>query len=99
MLRLIATNISRIGSISQLILNNFDKSTNYYQQINVVKSLAGMLKIRQEDNLSVILLQMIRNIPILPITEALVLEAFVSIDFDSFPNAQQFWSVISQKCL
>ena len=42
---------------------------------------------------------MIRSIPILPITEAFVLEAFVSIDIESLPHAQQFWSVVSQKSL
>jgi hypothetical protein len=73
MLRLIGTNITRIGCVSQLLLNNFDKSDNYYQQINVIKNLATMLKLHHEDHLSVILLQMIRTIPILPITEALVL--------------------------
>ena len=73
MLRLIGANINRIGLVSQLLLNNFDKSDNYYQQINVLKNLAAILKMHQEDHLSVILLQMIRTIPILPITESLVL--------------------------
>jgi len=99
MLRLISANLNRLGLISQLIINNFDKSDNYYQQITVVKHLCNILKTQSNEQFFVILLQMIRSIPILPITEAFVLEAFVSIDIDSLPHAQQFWSVVSQKSL
>jgi hypothetical protein len=68
MLRLISANMNRIGLMSQLILNNFDKSDNYYQKITVVKHLCNILKIQSNEQLFVVLLQMIRKLPVLPIT-------------------------------
>ena len=56
--------------VSQLLIANYEKSQNYYLQLQVVRNfgmlLAGMKNAPEE--LAVIVLQMIRSVPVLPIT-------------------------------
>jgi hypothetical protein len=73
MVQLITINLSRVGLVTHLLLNNYEKSENYYQQITLLKRLGYILKYNSEENLAVILLQMLRSLPVLPITEVLLL--------------------------
>jgi hypothetical protein len=58
-----------------------------------------MLEDMNDEEIAVILLQMLRLVPTLPITEGLMLEALLAIEFDRLPHPQQFWQTVSHKCL
>ena len=52
-----------------------------------------------EEELSVILLQMMRSVPVHAVTEGLLFEALFFVEWDRMPHPQQFWNVVSHKCL
>lgn len=67
-LQLIEINLGRIGMISQIILGNYDRNKNYYQKLNAAKKIGKMLMYSSDEETALLLLQMIKTVPILPIT-------------------------------
>jgi hypothetical protein len=54
--------------ISQIILSNYERNKNYYQKLNAAKKIGKMLMYSSDQETALLLLQMIKAVPILPIT-------------------------------
>ena len=67
-LQLIEINLGRIGMISQIILSNYERNKNYSQNLNAAKKIGKMLMYSSDQETALLLLQMIKTVPILPIT-------------------------------
>ena len=100
-LSLVENNTSRIGMISQLLIANYEKSSNYYLQLQVVKTFGTFLAEMKNapEELTVIVLQMLRSVPVLSTTQGLVFEVLSNLNWDNMLHPAQLWNVVSHKCL
>lgn len=54
---------------------------------------------QQDEEIAAILLEMIKQVPVSAISEGLMVEALLSIEFDLLPHPEQFWNTVAHKCL
>ena len=78
---------------------SYERGQNYYQKIRLIELMGVFVLAERHEEVGTLLLQMLRVVPILLITEGLVVRLLLRLRVGELPLSSQFYNIVSHKCL
>ena len=98
-MQLCGANLSRMGLVVSPVSANYQRTSNNYMQLRVISQLGAFLADHPQQHLEALLLQMVKEIPVIPISQGLLVECLIGVEWEKMGNPLPFWSALGQTCL